>query len=159
MSTDGAPHAKRLNEMDDLRDMGRFPTAIYVGATGNILQTLVLTYLIHGRSPRLRSLLLWAVGIVAANVLPVAYLRTRLDAATTYPAIEAMDFFADQQKFAPWVYGVASANMGFWITFAWVAYTCRRGRGTLAAVLAVALVCTFFPAWRRLFVAASDTNR
>ena len=35
---------KRLNEMDDLRDMGRFPIPIYVGATGNILQTILLTY-------------------------------------------------------------------------------------------------------------------
>jgi hypothetical protein len=28
---------KRLDEMDDLRDMGRFPVVVYIGATGNIL--------------------------------------------------------------------------------------------------------------------------
>ncbi len=150
-----AGHAKRLNEMDNLRDMGRFPTEVYVGATGNILQTLVVTYLIHGRSPRLRTLLQWTPAIVAANVLPVVYLRTKLDERTEYAVIEEMDFFTDQQKFAPWVYGVASANMAFWVVLAWVAFTRRRGGGTLAAVLAVAFVCTFFPAWRRLFVPES----
>ena len=34
---------KRLDQMDDLRDMGRFPVPIYVGATANILQTIVWT--------------------------------------------------------------------------------------------------------------------
>ncbi len=37
------PRAKRLDEMDELRDMGRFPLPIYVGATGNVLVTILLT--------------------------------------------------------------------------------------------------------------------
>lgn len=45
----GEPASKRLNEMDDLRDMGSFPVPVHVGATANVLLTIVLTYLIRGR--------------------------------------------------------------------------------------------------------------
>jgi hypothetical protein len=43
------PRAKRLDEIDDLRDLGCFPLPIYVGATGNVLMTILLTYLLRGR--------------------------------------------------------------------------------------------------------------
>ncbi len=43
------PGPKRLDEMDDLRDMGRFPVPVYVGATSSILLTICLTYLLKGR--------------------------------------------------------------------------------------------------------------
>ncbi len=43
---------KRLDQMDNLRDMGRFPLPIYAGATGNVLATIALTFLVHGRHPR-----------------------------------------------------------------------------------------------------------
>jgi hypothetical protein len=40
---------KRLNEMDDLRDMGHFPLPVHAGATANVLFTVFLTYLLRGR--------------------------------------------------------------------------------------------------------------
>lgn len=146
--------AKRLNEMDDLRDMGRFPVPIYVGATGNILFTILLTYLIHKRYHERIVMLLWAGGIISANVLPVMLLRTQLDDTTQYPQIEHMDFFADQHKFASWVYAIASANMFFWVVLAWTMFSYRRSPMTLLGVLGLAFVCTFFPAWVRLFTPA-----
>lgn len=132
--------------------MGRFPTKIYVGATANILQTIVLTYRLHRRYPGTPALLLWLLTIVLANVLPVILLRLRMDERTVYPQIERMSFFGDQHKFATWVYAVASGNMMFWIVLAWAAFSYKRGSGTLTAVLALAFVCTFFPAWRRLLI-------
>ena len=54
-------------------------------------------------------------------------------------------------KFATWVYAVAVANMFFWIVLAWTAFTVSRTPWVLAAVLALAFVSTFFPAWVRLF--------
>jgi hypothetical protein len=143
---------KRLNEMDDLRDMGRFPTPIYVGATGNILQTILLTYLLHGRTQSRTALPLWAGAIIAANVGPVIALRQPLDEHSSYPPIGETDFFADQHKFASWVYAVASANMLIWITFAWIIFDLRRSPQTLCGVLTVALLATFLPAWIRPFV-------
>ena len=145
-----ANRAKRLNKMDDLFDMGRFPVPIYMGATANILQTIVVTYLIHGRYKTTPAMLAWILTIVPLNVLPVIALRQGLDANSEYPIIEEMDFFNDQHKFATWVYAIASANMMFWIVLAWAAFSFKRGRGTLLAVLAIAFVCTFFPALRRL---------
>ncbi|GAC1354516.1 MAG: hypothetical protein NVSMB42_12340 [Herpetosiphon sp.] len=142
---------KRLNEMDDLRDMGRFPLPVYIGATGNILLTLVLTYLIQGRYKERYTLLLWAFGIISANVLPVAALRTGIDDTTDFPVIEEMDFFNDQHKFSTWVYAIASANMLVWILLGWTVWSYRRSPGTLAAMLGLAFVCTFFPAWVRLW--------
>ncbi len=143
--------SKRLNEMDELRDMGRFPVPIYVGATGNVLMTIFLTYLVRGRSARSRALPAWGGGVILANLLPVFLLRSRMDEETRYPEIEEMDFFTDQHKFSRWVYGVASANMLFWISLSWLAFSRRRDGRTLAGMLLLAFVCTFFPAWIRLF--------
>ena len=143
--------SKRLNEMDDLRDMGRFPVPIYVGATGNVLMTIVLTYLVRGRHEGSRTLSRWGGGVILANLLPVVLLRSRMDEGTHYPEIEAMDFFADQHKFSRWVYGVASANMLFWISLSWLVFSRRRDGKTLAGMLLLAFVCTFFPAWIRFF--------
>ena len=143
--------SKRLNEMDDLRDMGRFPVPIYVGATGNVLMTIVLTYLVRGRYGGSRTLSRWGAGVILANLLPVILLRSGMDEGTSYPEIEEMDFFADQHKFSRWVYGVASANMLFWISLSWFVFSRRRDGRTLAGMLLLAFVCTFFPAWVRLF--------
>lgn len=142
---------KRLNEMDDLRDMGRFPPPIYLGATGNILLTIVLTYILRGRSPLPFALPLWAGSIISLNVLPVILLRSRMDENTSYPLIEEMNFFVDQHKFSNWVYAVASANMLFWIVLAWSLFYYRRDKKALLGMLILAFVCTFFPAWVRLF--------
>ncbi|MDQ4063798.1 MAG: hypothetical protein M3122_07930 [Actinomycetota bacterium] len=142
---------KRLNEMDDLRDMGRFPVSVHAGATVNILLTIAMTYLVRGRYPRPLTLPLWAGSIISLNVLPVILLRSGMDENTHYPPIEEMGFFGDQHKFSSWVYAVASANMLVWIVLAWTLFSYRRDRKALAGMLCLAFVCTFFPAWARLF--------
>ncbi len=150
---------KKLNEMNELWDMGRFPTKIYVGATANILGTIVLTYNIHKRWPRTPALLLWVLTIVPLNVAPVVYLRSGMDESTLYPLIEEMSFRGDQHKFSSWVYAIASGNMMFWIVLAWATFSWRRGPGTLRGVLGLAFICTFFPAWRRLVVPSPTAAR
>ena len=142
---------KRLNEMDDLRDMGHFPLPVHAGATANVLFTIFLTYLLRGRMEGPLMLPAWAGGVICANVLPVVLLRSGMDEDTHYPEIAEMDFFADQHKFASWVYAVASANMLVWIVLSWSLFSHRRDRRTLGVMLIVAFACTFFPAWRRLF--------
>ena len=142
---------KRLDQMDELRDMGRFPVPIYVGATGNVLMTIVLTYLVRGRFPGRRALARWGGGVILANLLPVVVLRSQMDERTHYPEIEKMDFYEDQHKFARWVYAVASANMLFWILLSWTVFSRRRDSTTLTGMLLLAFVCTFYPAWVRLF--------
>jgi hypothetical protein len=142
---------KRLNEMDDLRDMGRFPLPVYAGATSSVLLTIFLTYLLRGRSGHPLTLPAWAGGLISANVLPVVALRSRMDEDTKFPAIEEMGFFGDQHKFSSWVYAVASANMLVWISLSWSLFSIRRDSKTLAFMLVLAFVCTFFPAWVRLF--------
>ena len=142
---------KRLNEIDDLRDMGRFPIPVYVGATSNILLTICLTYGLRGRSGGPLTLPAWAAGIICANVVPVVALRSRMDEDTSFPPIEEMGFFGDQHKFSSWVYAVASGNMLFWVVLSWSVFSRRRDRKTLAGMLLLAFLCTFFPAWVRLF--------
>lgn len=142
---------KRLDQMDDLRDMGRFSLPIYLGATGNILLTIALTYFVKVRYPRPLALPLWSGGIISLNVLPVFLLRSRMGEDTHYPPIEALSFFTDQHKFSNWVYAVASANMLFWILLSWTLVSYRHDRKSLAGMLVLAFVCTFFPAWVRLF--------
>ena len=137
--------------MDDLLDMGRFPVPVYVGATSNILLTICLTYLLQGRSGGPLVLPAWAFGIISVNVLPVVALRSRMDEVTSFPPIEEMGFFGDQHKFSTWVYAVASGNMLFWIVLSWSLFSRRHDRKTLAGMLVLAFVCTFFPAWVRLF--------
>ncbi len=142
---------KRLNEMDDLRDMGSFPVPVHAGATANVLLTIALTYLIRGRHEGPLALPAWAGGVISANVLPVMVLRSRLDETTNYPRIRDMGFFGDQHKFSSWVYAVASANMLVWIVLSWSLFSRRRDGGTLAGMLAIAFLCTFFPVWIRPF--------
>ena len=86
---------KRLNEIDDLRDMGRFPLPIYAGATGNVLMTILLTYLLRGRRGGPLVLPAWAGGVISANLLPVVVLRSRMDENTDYPEIGEMGFVGD----------------------------------------------------------------
>jgi hypothetical protein len=145
------PRAKRLDEMDDLRDMGRFPLPIYVGATGNVLMTILLTYVLRGRGGGPLVLPAWAAGVISANLVPVFVLRSRMDENTVYPKIDKMGFVGDQHKFSSWVYAVASANMLVWIVLSWSLFSMRRDRAALAGMLLLAFACTFFPAWVRLF--------
>ena len=105
---------KRLHEMNRLEDIGRFPTMIYVGATANVLASVLLFYWLHGyASGYLPVGFGCAVFLVAGNLLPVAGLRWRGgdDGLTDTPPIEKMSFFADQHRFPSWVYAVASANL------------------------------------------------
>ena len=136
--------------MNDLRDMGRFPLPVYAGATGNILLTILLTYLLRSRREGPLVLPVWAGGIISANVLPVVLLRSRMDEDTHYPEIEEMGFFGDQHKFANWVYIAASGNMLVWVVLSWSLFSWRRDRKALVGMLALALICTSFPAWIRL---------
>ena len=142
---------KRLNEMDDLRDMGHFPVSVHAGATANVLLTIFLTYVLRGRLEGPLVLPAWSGGVICANLLPVVLLRSRMDEDTSYPEIAEMGFVGDQHKFSSWVYAVASANMLVWIVLSWSLFSHRRDRRTLGAMLIVAFACTFFPAWRRLF--------
>ena len=137
--------------MDDLLDMGRFPVPVHAGATANILLTIVLTYLLRGRRDGPLILPAWAAGIISANVLPVVVLRSRMDEGTVYPQVQEMSFFRDQHKFSSWVYAVASANMLVWVVLSWSLFSYQRDGRALAGMLALAFVCTFFPAWIRPF--------
>jgi hypothetical protein len=94
------PRAKRLDEMDDLRDMGCCTLPIYVGATGNALMTILLTYLLRGRRGGPLVLPAWAGGVISANLLPVVVLRSRMDEDTHCPEIGEMDFVGDQHRFS-----------------------------------------------------------
>ncbi len=143
--------SKRLNEMDDLRDMGRFPPSVHAGATANVLLTILLTYVLRGRREGPLTLPAWAGGVICANILPVILLRSRMDEDTHYPRLPQMSFLGDQHKFASWVYAVASANMLVWIVLSWSVFSHRRDRRTLGAMLLLAFFCTFFPVWIRPF--------
>src|SRR5919107_5779481 len=131
---------KRLNEMNDLTDMGHFPLSVHAGATANVLLSILLTYLLRGRLEGPLVLPAWAGGVISANVIPVVLLRSRMDEHTHYPEIAEMDFFADQHKFASWVYAVASANMLVWIVLAWTLFSYRRSPGALAGMLTLAFL-------------------
>lgn len=144
------PPSKRLNQMDDLRDMGNFPLPVYAGATANVLLTILLTYLIRGRRKEPLVLPTWAGAVLCTNVLPVMVLRSRMDESTHYPEISEMSFLGDQHKFSSWVYAVASANMLVWIVLSWSLFSHRRNKRTLGGMLSLAFLCTFFPAWARV---------
>ena len=91
------------------------------------------------------------MGLVALNLLPVVLLRKREGAAglADTPPVERMGFVRDHHRFATWVYAVASGNLFFWLMLAWAAFDVERSGRMLAAVEAVALVCTLFPVWRQ----------
>jgi hypothetical protein len=143
--------AKRLHEMNALKDMGQFPLVIYAGATGNVLATLTATWFLHHYTGDLRVLWLWAVGIIALNLSPVVFLRLVLKNTQDTPPIREMNFFRDQHRFASWVYAVASGNLFFWIVTAWCVFSFNAETPSLLGLLGTALVVTSFPAWIRLF--------
>lgn len=145
---------KRLHEMDRLGDMGRFPVAIYAGATANVLFSVLLAWWWHGRAGGwFPAGFVFAAGLVALNLLPVVFLRRREGAAglADTPAIGRMGFVRDQHRFASWVYAVASGNLFFWLMLAWAAFSWERSGRMLLTVEIVAFVGTFFPAWVRAF--------
>ena len=132
---------KRLNEMNRLGDMGRFPLPVLAGATLNVLITIAVVWHFEPQTDRY---------FLALNLLPVVFLRiSSLRPNTEYPLIEQMDFFRDQHKFSNWVYLAASANMAFWICVAWMASYYHHVHSYIAAVLLLALITTTSPAWTR----------
>jgi len=141
---------KRLHEMNDLRDIGRFPLVVYAGATGNVLATITATWFLNGWSNELWLLLPWAVGLVGLNLVPVIVLRCFDRHLVDTPPIGQMSFFRDQHRFATWVYAAASGNLFFWIVTAWVVFSISRDFHALGLLLGAALVITAFPAWIRL---------
>ena len=145
--------AKPLDQMNSLRDMGRFPPLVNAGATLNVLVTIAVTFVVFGHFARSAvALPLWIAVVLTVNVMPVVLLRAvRWRAGTPMPVVERMNFAGDQHRFADWVYLAASANMAFWIALSWCAFALAPGMGTLAAVLVLALVCTFAPVWLRVF--------
>jgi hypothetical protein len=142
------PAEKRLNEMNRLGDMGHFPVLVNTGATLNVLATILLTWWVAARFPALSGV--WVALVLAANLLPVALLRTTLGPMTVYPRLRDMNFFRDQHKFSDWVYVAASADMAFWVLLAWTVAVLHRTHAGLAGVLAVAAVATFSPVMLRV---------
>ncbi len=144
--------AKRLHEMNRLEDMGRFPVPVYLGATANVLGSILLFYWLHRRTGgSLPVGFVCAVVVVGLNVLPVVALRWRDGAARladTRP-VEHMRFFADQHRFASWVYAVASGNLFFWLVLAWAAFDFEHSARMLIAVEILSFGCTFAPVWMR----------
>ena len=147
---------KPLDQMNSLRDMGNFPPLVHAGATLNILITIGLTLpVLASIGPAATALAAWITVVLFFNLLPVILLRaTRWRADAPMPGVRQMDFFKDQHRFADWVYLAASANMAFWITLSWCAYTLRPEWWIMPALLVLAFVCTFAPVWLRLFRSA-----
>ena len=139
--------------MNRLADMGRFPTAIYVGATANVLASVLLFHWLYGRvGGSLPVGFSGAVVLVAINLLPVVALRWREGAAglVDTPPVEQMGFLRDQHRFASWVYAVASGNLFFWLLLAWTAFGLEHSARMLLGVELLAFLCTFAPVWMRL---------
>lgn len=144
----------RLHEMNRLEDLGRFPVVVYVGATANVLAEVALFYWWHGRTGGwLPAGFVGAVVLLGINLLPVALLRWREGAAglADTPPVEQMGFVRDQHRFASWVYAVASGNLFFWLMLAWAAFDLEHSGRVLVGVEGLAFLCTFAPAWMRLF--------
>ena len=139
------PADKRLNQMDRLTDMAHFPAAVNAGATVNILLTIGVTWWMVPHLPQISSPFLFVGLVLCLNLLPMILLRRTIRRTTPFPMLRSMNFFRDQHKFSPWVYLAASANMAFWILFAWTAFSMRYQRSTLILVLAIAFLCTFSP--------------
>ncbi len=142
---------KRLNEMDRLGDMARFPVPVLCGATLNILITMGVVWHFEPRGETAYfPLAKWIAGVLIVNLLPVVLLRLTLGPGTPYPVIEDMNFFTDQHKFSNWVYLAASANMAFWISVAWMGSWAQHTHRVIATLLIIAFLATFSPAWIRL---------
>ena len=102
MPTSFSPPSTRLHEMNRLEDMGRFPAVIYMGATANVLASVLLFYWLHGRfGGSLAVGFVCAVILVAINLSPVVALRWREGAAglADTPPVERMGFVRDQHRF------------------------------------------------------------
>jgi len=141
---------RTIAEMTELRDMGRFPTTVYLGATANILLTVWLTRIVFTWCQgSVVYMFPWALLLPVLNVLPVLLLRKRETSALPYPKISEMDFFRDQHRFSSWVYAVAASNMFFWIVFSWWVFTLNTSLILFLVLELFAAAITFVPLWRR----------
>ena len=144
----------RLHEMNRLEDMGRFPVIVYLGATANVLVEVAFFCWLHRRTGGWLPVgLTGAVVLLGLNLLPVVLLRWREGAAglADTPPVEQMGFVRDQHRFASWVYAVASGNLFFWLMLAWAAFDLENSGRVLLGVELLAFLCTFAPAWTKLF--------
>jgi hypothetical protein len=137
------PLDKRLNEMNRLSDMGHFPASVNLGATINVLLTILLTWFVEPRYPALAGV--WVAIVLLVNLLPVVLLRLNMRDDAEIHTLREMQFRTDQHKFSDWVYVAASANMTFWILLAWTISAVARTSLALLAVEIVAFFATFAP--------------
>ena len=142
------PTQKRLNEMNRLGDLAYFPALVNLGATSNVLLTILLTWWVEPQYPALAGA--FVAVILALNLLPVVLLRVKLRADDAFNTLGEMNFFSDQHRFSDWVYVVASANMAFWILLTWTVSALQRSTWALIAVEVVAALATFSPVLLRL---------
>jgi hypothetical protein len=137
------PLDKRLNEMNRLRDMGFFPASVNLGATINVLLTVLLTWFVEPRYPALAGI--WVGIVLIVNILPVVLLRLNMRDDEDIHTLREMQFRTDQHKFSDWVYVAASANMTFWILLTWTISAVARTSLALLTVEIVAFFATFSP--------------
>ena len=140
---------KRLNEMNRLADMGRFPAIVNAGATLNVLLTVTATWWLTPRYLQPFAPEIWVTLVLFLNLLPVVLLRLTLRPGTVCPTLRTMDFVRDQHKFSDWVYVAASANMAFWVLGSWALFSVFHTVPVLVAVLVIALIVTFSPVFLR----------
>lgn len=137
---------KRLDEMDSLLDVGRFPKAVYSGAVVNVLLTVWATFRLRDRlGGEPADLAKFVALVLGANLAPVVALKLLSDNDSPKPIVEEMDFLGDQHRFPVWVYAAASSNMALWVTVAWLASGGRHGQKNLPAVLLTSLLGTLAP--------------
>jgi len=148
---------RTIAEMVHLRDMGRFPTSVYLGATANILLSIWLTRIVFTWCEgSVVYLFPWALLLPVVNVLPVLLLRKLEAPELPYPQISQMSFFRDQHRFSSWVYAVAASNMFFWIVFSWWVLTLSTSFIWFIFLELFAATITFVPLWRRYHPSFQD---
>lgn len=141
---------KRLNEMTELRDLGKLTTLVHLGASTNIVVTILLTLKVFSWVDGAWAYALpWAVLLPVLNLAPVLMLRARGLSEREFPLTNEMDFFRDQHRFSSWVYAVAAANMFLWIMTSWWLFSFSAGIPTVVAICVFAAAVTFVPLWRR----------
>ena len=128
--------------------MAYFPASVNMGATINVLLTILLTWWVEPQYPALAGV--FVAVVLVFNLLPVALLRLKMRADDEVHTLGEMQFFGDQHRFSDWVYVVASANMAFWILLTWTISALHRSSGALATVEVVSAFATFSPVLLRM---------
>jgi hypothetical protein len=139
-----------INKMNSLADLFCLPISVHLGATTNIVFTILASnYYFKNYSNNHFALLEVSSFFIASNILPVIFLRLldkKLD--LDIPTLNDMSFFRDQHRFSSWVYFVASGNMVFWILQSWF-ISFFSNENFLIYLVATAVLITFTPLWRR----------